>query len=326
MDKSCRVSIICTAFNHENFIRDALDSFLAQKTDFPFEVIVTDDASTDSTPEILKQYAEQYPDQIRFFHQEKNLFSQGINVIDEVIVPNARGEYYAFCEGDDYWTDPEKLQLQVDFLDRHPDYTACVHNTTCHYCDSGTPDTLLIPPSGDHDIPFDVVVRNITHAFHTSSILVRAKYVAEPPDFQQVSFLHGGVTDYPMGIWFALNGNVRFLDRTMSVYRLKSCADSWSSLCKADYAHRLDFVIGEIEMFHALIPHLTPEQEAIARSVLTEREYELFYLQGETKKMLQAPYRKLFYAEPMSFKMKHFTKLLFPKLYEFYRKKRGYTL
>ena len=88
MSNKCKVSIYCTAYNHENYIRDALDGFLAQKTDFPFEVLVTDDASTDGTTAILREYQEKYPGVIRFFHQEKNLFSQGINIYEEVMYPN----------------------------------------------------------------------------------------------------------------------------------------------------------------------------------------------------------------------------------------------
>ena len=121
MNTACKVSLYCTAYNHENYIRQALDSFLAQKTDFPFEVLVTDDASTDSTPAILREYGEKYPEIIRYFHQEKNLFQQGIDVCQAVMYPNTRGKYVAFCEGDDYLTDSvvEKLSDGGMVLSHH---------------------------------------------------------------------------------------------------------------------------------------------------------------------------------------------------------------
>ena len=121
-----KVSIFCTAYNHEKYISQALDSFLAQETDFDYEIIVTDDASTDSTPGILEEYAQNYPEKIRWFHQEKNRFSKGGNLFEEIMYPNARGQYIAYCEGDDYWCDSTKLQQQVNFLDRHSDYSACM--------------------------------------------------------------------------------------------------------------------------------------------------------------------------------------------------------
>ena len=126
---TCKVSVLCATYNHEEYLRQTLDSFLNQKTDFPFEVLVNDDASTDSTGDIIREYAAKYPDVIRPFYQKENLYSRRINLYDVVFFPACRGEYIAVCEGDDYWNDPEKLQLQVNWLDTHPEYSACVHNS-----------------------------------------------------------------------------------------------------------------------------------------------------------------------------------------------------
>lgn len=121
------VSIICIAYNHENYIRQALDGFVMQKTDFKFEVLINDDASTDDTAKIIKEYEEKYPDTFFPVYQEKNLYSQGIDPT-RILMDKARGKYFAFCEGDDYWVDENKLQKQVDVLEEHPEYSACVHN------------------------------------------------------------------------------------------------------------------------------------------------------------------------------------------------------
>ena len=150
---TCKVSVLCAAYNHEEYLRQTLDSFLNQKTDFPFEVLVNDDASTDSTGDIIREYAAKYPDVIRPFYQKENLYSRRINLYDVVFFPACRGEYIAVCEGDDYWNDPEKLQLQVNWLDTHPEYSACVHNSIGHFADQ--PDKVLFAQDGDRDIPFD---------------------------------------------------------------------------------------------------------------------------------------------------------------------------
>lgn len=117
-----KVSVVIATYNHEKYIRHTLESVLAQKTNFEFEVLVGEDCSSDGTAAIVREYAEKYPDIIVPFIREKNL-GMGGNIVD--LVMRTTGEYVAFIEGDDYWIDDYKLQKQVDFLDSHPDYIAC---------------------------------------------------------------------------------------------------------------------------------------------------------------------------------------------------------
>lgn len=121
------LSIICHAYNHGNYIHHALNSFLMQETNFPFEIIVHDDASTDKTRNIIEHYAAQYPDIIKPIFQTENQFSKG-NKPPRFSFPAAKGKYLSFCEGDDYWLDKCKLQKQVDFLETHPEYSVCGHD------------------------------------------------------------------------------------------------------------------------------------------------------------------------------------------------------
>ena len=123
MDK-IKLSIVCLAYNHKAFIREALDSFVMQKTNFPFEVIIHDDASTDGTSDIIREYEAKYPDIIKPIYQTENQWGKK-HIWRDIVLPFVRGEYVAMCEGDDYWTDPLKLQKQVDFLDAHSDYSVC---------------------------------------------------------------------------------------------------------------------------------------------------------------------------------------------------------
>lgn len=121
------VSIVCPAYNQENYIAQALEGFLMQQTTFDFEILVNDDASTDSTTRIIADYVKRYPTLIRPFYHQTNQFSQGKSSVPGLF-GEARGRYIAYCEGDDYWTDPRKLQIQVDFLESHPDYVLTYHD------------------------------------------------------------------------------------------------------------------------------------------------------------------------------------------------------
>jgi len=121
------VSVICTTFNHESYIRQALDGFVMQQCTFPVEVIVHDDASTDKTGEIIKEYVKKYPELIKPILQTENQYSKGFNVWADLFTKEAKGKYIALCEGDDYWTDSNKLQKQVDFLEANPEFSLCCH-------------------------------------------------------------------------------------------------------------------------------------------------------------------------------------------------------
>ena len=124
------VSIRCLVYNHEPFLRQCLDGFVMQKTTFPFEAIVHDDASTDGSAAIIREYAEKYPDIIKPIYETENQYSKHdgslTRMMDAAMHPNSK--YIATCEGDDYWTDPNKLQIQVDFLESHPDYVITSHD------------------------------------------------------------------------------------------------------------------------------------------------------------------------------------------------------
>ena len=120
------VSILCVTYNHEHFIEDCLRGFLMQKTSFPVEIIVHDDASTDGTQRIVRQYSDEYPNLCRPIFQDKNQYSLGSKP-SLLALQHARGDYVALCDGDDYWTNAEKLERQVAIFDEDPDVTICFH-------------------------------------------------------------------------------------------------------------------------------------------------------------------------------------------------------
>ncbi len=128
-DKDIMVSICCLVYNHEPYLRQCFDGFVMQKTNFPIEILVHDDASTDHSADIIREYTEKYPDLFKPIYQKENQYSKGVKITMTYQIPRAKGKYIAMCEGDDYWTDPHKLQKQVDFLEGHDDYVMCAHNS-----------------------------------------------------------------------------------------------------------------------------------------------------------------------------------------------------
>ena len=122
------VSICAVCYNHANYLRQALDGFLAQRGDFDIEILVHDDASTDGSAEILRRYAARYPDKIFPILQRENQYRQGRQNISGIFnFPRARGKYIALMDCDDYWCNPGKLEAQVSYLEAHPDCAMTVH-------------------------------------------------------------------------------------------------------------------------------------------------------------------------------------------------------
>ena len=325
MKDDIMVSVLCTAYNHEEYLREALDSMLAQETDFAYEILVNDDVSTDSTADILREYEARWPDKIRAFYQTENLFSQNKDVYYEVFFPNARGKYTAFCEGDDCWTDPTKLQRQVDFLETHPDYTACVHNTELVFCDGDRPNESLATREEDCDMEFADILPGMSHAWHTSSLLGRTDLLADPPDFYYIA-ADAGFGDFPYALWLRLNGKIRFLARFMSRYRLNSGASSWSSDLEAQTRRRTRFLRGAIDMLTAFRAHT--QDKALLRQVeesLVGWNFELLYILGRDRELREPPYRAILKTKPMAFRAKNLIKSALPGLHRLYRQRRGYN-
>lgn len=131
------VSICCITYNQEPYIRQCIEGFLMQKTTFPFEILIHDDASTDNTAHIIREYEHKYPDIIKPIYQTENQYSKRIDIIQTFQFPRSKGKYIAFCEGDDYWTNPYKLQKQVIFLESHQEYGMCYTDFNVLFQDSG---------------------------------------------------------------------------------------------------------------------------------------------------------------------------------------------
>ncbi len=212
-----KVSVECNTYNQVQYISRAIDSFLMQDTDFPFEIIIHDDASTDGTSQIVKEYAQRFPSIVVPIIEVQNQYSNLESPFWDNILPRIRGKYIALCEGDDYWCSKTKLQKQWEFMEMHPRCSMVVHNTKIHDLSEQNPDHLFFEEEEvwkltEEDIFLDWKV-------HTSS------YFMKKEDFykvQDLTFSRNGKRywfgDYRILCFMALQGDIFVLPEVLSVY------------------------------------------------------------------------------------------------------------
>ncbi|PLK42587.1 glycosyltransferase [Emticicia sp. TH156] len=211
-----KVSVVVLTYKHEPFIRKTLDSILSQKVNFSFEVIVGDDASPDNTAAIIKEYHQKYPNIIVPLLHEKNLGGFGKNNT-LVALEVAKGQYIAPMDGDDYWTDDNKLQEMADFLDTNPDYVACFHNAEIIFDDDSHPNQFVNPPDQKEIVSIeDFIGEDEVWFIATSAILFRHGVITNYPKW----FHESKSGDIPRYILLGKNGGkFRYINKVMSVYR-----------------------------------------------------------------------------------------------------------
>lgn len=225
-------TISCVTFNHAAYIRQALDSFLMQKTDFEYEIVVHDDASTDGTGDILREYEKKYPGRVRPLIQKENQYSQGIdNISGAFNFPRARGKYIFMCDGDDYFVSPHKLQKQVDYMEAHPDCTLCIHSARIQLEGRALTERQMRPYRGSRVIPAEEIVDKAS-GYAMSSMAFPSRLVKNLPDY----YVDCPVGDTPLQLMAAEEGCGYYIDEPMSAYRV-GVAGSWTVAGKqGDYA------------------------------------------------------------------------------------------
>lgn len=204
-----KLSICCITYNQEKYIAQALEGMLFQKTDFDFEILIGEDCSTDNTKNIITGYQEKYPGKIKLLPIEQNI---GVRKNFAKTLLAATGEYVAICEGDDYWTDPLKLQKQVNYLDAQPETDICFHNTAILF--EGTGKTELSNKQDQQQVTHLPDLINDWYIM-TCSIVYRKNFTALPDWFTTVFN-----TDYALQMLIVKNGGaIGYLPDTMAVYR-----------------------------------------------------------------------------------------------------------
>ena len=236
MDNDVAVSVICNAFNHGKYIRDALNGFVMQKTDFKFEVLVHDDASKDDTADIIREFEAEYPDIIKPIYQTENQYSKNVWITDVYQLRRSKGKYIAISEGDDYWTDPDKLQKQYDALEAHPEIDICVHASTLVNASDGSVSGTVEHSSEVTVIPVEKVIEGGGDFVSTNSIFVRREILVDRRKFVDVCPL-----DYTYQISGSIKGGMLYLPDNMSAYRV-SVPGSWSVSNNKNRRGNLNFV------------------------------------------------------------------------------------
>lgn len=269
------VSICCTTYNHEKYIADAIESFLMQKTDFDYEILIHDDASTDKTPEIIREYEKKYPNIIKPIFQVENQHSKGVRISYTFNYPRAKGKYIAICEGDDYWTDENKLQLQVDFMEQHPDCSLCTHAAKKVSPEKKEVLGIVRLNKGDCYYSTDEVIRGGGGMFATNSMFFPTKLVQLLPDF----YFNAPIGDYPLTVNLSLNGNVFYIDRFMSAYRVMS-EGSWSTQIKKDRNKAIEHQKKIIKMLTEINDFTNYKYSAAVEKRIVEIEFKLVTLLG----------------------------------------------
>lgn len=228
------VSICCITYNHAAYLQQALQGFVTQRTNFPVEILIHDDASTDGTQELIRSFSEAHPGLMFPILRTENQYSRGVTNVSRFNFARVRGKYVAMCEGDDYWCDPEKLQRQVDYLEAHPDCMMTMHSARMESLGPSKAERFLRPLRGDQALEASQLVDSPAAGFPMASLVFRASLIQKLPEY----YINCPVGDIPLELMAAEQGGAYYFDRPMSVYRV-GVSGSWTARMKAgDYARK----------------------------------------------------------------------------------------
>lgn len=243
------VHVRTMVYNHEKYLRTCLDSILTQETTFPVRLIIHDDASTDQSVAILKEYEQRFPTIVQVFYQTENTY-QLKNKKEFLLKREAfnrlrNAPYEAICEGDDFWTDPLKLQFQAEFLESHTEFSAVVHATQVQNEDGrmAKETDFWVQLEGDTDLTLSEVVQSKV-PFHTSSFFFRSSIIPRILSFP----IKPKSADWLTFSMVALEGKIRYLHRTMSVYRTHNSGITMQE----DHWHSLEVALNRYTMWQLL--------------------------------------------------------------------------
>lgn len=300
------VSICCITFNHERYLAQALDSFLSQETDFPFEVLVHDDASTDGTADIVRDYMARYPGQVRAVLQVVNQYSLGRQIYP-TLFEMARGEYIAWCEGDDFFTDVRKIQRQVDFLSANPDYSLSTHEAVL-VSEQGRPVGHVRPADSDRRLTTEAVIEGGGGMIATNSMIFRAEFARSLPG----SFHRCSVGDYPMAVHLALNGKVHYMATPMSAYR--AAYNNWTHMIARDPRRRLANHENMLETLRGIDEASGGEFHDAVDRAATWHDFEIATLTGRIDRLGDPRFASLYSDAPPLRRAAYRFRTRFPRL------------
>ena len=317
MDEEIMVSICCITFNHEKYIRNALDSFLKQKTNFKYEIIVHDDVSTDNTAKIVREYEEKYPEVFNNIYQIENQCSKG-NSPTLTAMKSARGKYIALCEGDDYWIDENKLQIQFDYMQKNEECSFCFHNSRI-YDERGQKFVRdFLPYRSEQkkyfttDNKYNVGELALLNEIPTASYFFRNNIIF--PNWCH----HLVAGDIVIQLLSTAKGYAYYIDRIMSVYRIGtgiSAMDKWKKDDKnKDTLKILNRLNGYIYIYEKINEECDYKYDGVFKNIIEKLKLSIILTKSEK---LTDEDRVFIKKLGVKSKIKFYMNKYFPDFYEF---------
>ena len=321
INKTPLVSISCITYNHANYIRDAIEGFLMQKTNFSIEILIHDDASTDGTEEIIREYEAKFPNIIKPLYENENQWIRNRRGSSVFNFPRAKGKYIAMCEGDDYWNDSMKLQKQVDFLEANKDYSLCFHSAQVINEESKKVIYNQRSHWGNRTFSSATIIEGGGSFVPTASMIFPKSIIHDLPPV--LSFDNKPVGDLFFAINCALNGKAYYIDQLMSTYRVHETNWSYNiggaSNSIKRYEHHLK-IIEAVEKINTYtnFKYKKPIEKLISKeikAILIEKKINKIDFKNE-----QQLYNQLDILDKVDL---HFMKRI-PKISWFYKKLRNF--
>lgn len=320
------VTIYCSAYNHEKYIRKTLEGFVAQKTEFSIEIIVHDDASTDKTADIIREYEEKYPTLFFPIYQHDNKYSKyGYGgIITEYIIPKARGKYLAYCEGDDYWTDECKLQKQVMALEKNDSCYFSSHAVS-HINENGELNGYIqgiskgITGIVESDIVIDEEIK--TSAFHTSSLVFRIEqyknYINNTPDFAS----NNPFEDIRLVLYFGQLGKLYYFSESMSHYRELSIGGATYRLLNSDDVNKIKYYSDYINLFESFDKFTQKKYHGSCFYGIRTYKFQLAIVNKDYRTIFARENKDLYRTYPLQWRQKMLLQSKCPKMYNYIKNK-----
>ncbi|MDQ3019868.1 MAG: glycosyltransferase [Bacteroidota bacterium] len=276
-----KVSVWMSAYNHEKYLAQCLEGVLMQKTDFEYEIILGEDCSKDRTREIAFEYQKKYPHKIKLFLPEKNI---GMMAMDVATWNMCDGKYIALLNGDDYWTDDDKLQTQVDFLDSNPDTAICFHKAEVKDETSGSSfETVYLEPTDT--MPIESLLMGY-NPIMTPTVMIR-NIMSIPDWYRELPY-----GDMPLYLMLAQKGKIKYIDKLMSVYRVHSNGQ-WQG--ESAYNNLLK----DLKFYRVMNEKLGYKYDDLIRNIFAHRYFDLILIDIRQKRYYQAKryFKKLILAD-----------------------------
>ncbi len=312
MREKVQVSICLLTYNHEQYIKEALDSILNQKTSFKYEIIIRDDASNDGTTNIIKKYQKKYPQIIKLVLKKENKHNSKSRIFKE-LKNYWNGKYIAILEGDDYWIDPYKLQKQYDFMESHCNYSQVFTNYKL-LNDITKRTKRIFRKSKDYSVE-DIIIGG-GEMFSISSIFVRKDMLYPIDDFYYLSPFE----DYVSVLSLALHGKTHLLKDYATIYRINS-TNSWTTMIKTgNESQKRKYLYNEMRiMLEEFNKNTNNKYIKHTEYLLLAREFIIYVLDNNIKMMRDKKFKILYKTGNYKNRFLYFNKIHFPRIYIYLR-------